>query len=74
MDNLEIIMKVKEYVIKHYNADACALTAERSMGNFDDVFYDGRERGEAWTLYAIAELMGFQDELENPVEADNFGW
>ena len=53
---------------KNYDPDACSYTAERSVGNYDDVFFDGDDHGASWAAYQVGRILGM--DLPAPVTYD----
>jgi hypothetical protein len=66
------IKRLEEWVNNHYNVTICGWTAERSEGNFDDVFCDGSQSGESWAAYEVGQILGM--DLEEPEEAEEEEW
>lgn len=64
----EIINKLKHWVSKNYDSRACAYTVERSMGNYDDVFFDGDDYGTSWAAYSVGRILGM--DLPAPLQCD----
>lgn len=60
--------KIKELILKKYDADACGYTELRSEGNSTDVFQDGYDCGESSVLYEIGCILGLV--LDEPAEQD----
>jgi len=65
----ETLDKIKDYINEHYKAYRCSWTEQRSEGNYSDVFSDGCDSGEAWSLYSIGNIIGM--ELEEPEENED---
>ena len=63
-----IYEKLKKWVNENYDSRACAYTVERSMGNYDDVFFDGEDRGTSWAAYSVGRILGM--DLPAPVQYD----
>ena len=66
--NDDIRKKLEEWVNENYDPIATGYTVERSMGNYDDVFFDGDAYGTSWAAYAVGHILGM--ELEEPEEPD----
>jgi hypothetical protein len=66
------IEKVEEYIKNNYKARCCGYTMFRSEGNYDDVFNDRADYGEAWSLYDIAEILGMEVEEPEENKIDNY--
>lgn len=54
------IKELKEYIVKYYKPRALSYTAERSYGNYNDVFEDGYECGFATAVADIANILGLE--------------
>ena len=54
------MQELKEYIIKYYNPRALSYTAERSYGNYNDVFEDGYECGLATAIDDIVSILGLE--------------
>lgn len=63
-----IYEKLKQWVNANYNSRACGYTVERSMGNFDDVFFDGDDYGTSWAAYSVGRILGM--DLPAPLQCD----
>ena len=63
-----IYEKLKQWVNANYNSRACAYTVERSMGNYDDVFFDGDDYGTSWAAYSVGRILGM--DLPAPLQCD----
>lgn len=59
MDN-DVINKLKQWVKDNYHQHSTGWTPERSMGNYDDCFYDGAEYGTSWAAYEIGCILGMK--------------
>ena len=62
--------KLKKYIKSMYNSTECGYTWERSEGNGYDQFMDGYNSGVSSTLYEVAKIIGFANELEPPEEPE----
>ena len=52
--------EIKKYIQEMYKAEDGARTPLWSLGNCNDVFQDGEQRGVAKTLSDIAEIIGLE--------------
>ena len=66
MDYESVIEKLKAWVSKNYDAEACGYTAARSYGHYDDCFDDGVNAGSAYAAYEVGCILGM--ELAEPEE------
>lgn len=61
---MDIIEKLKLWVIQNYKQYTTGWTYERSEGNCCDCFYDGMECGTSWAAYEVGQILGM--DLEEP--------
>jgi hypothetical protein len=61
---MDVIEKLKKWVIENYKQYATGWTYERSEGNYADCFDDGEECGISWAAYMVGEILGM--DLEEP--------
>lgn len=63
-----IYEELKQWVNANYDSYACGYTVDRSMGNYDDVFYDGDAYGTSWAAYYVGRILGM--DLPAPIQYD----
>lgn len=54
------IQELKEYIVKYYKPRALNYTAERSYGNYNDVFEDSYECGLTTAIADIVNILGLE--------------
>lgn len=65
---LETLQKIEKHILQRYKHKMGSRTSQWSWGNYDDVFSDGEDRGECWSLYNIASIIGI--DLQKPDEQE----
>ena len=64
----DVIDKLKKLVLENYDSNYCGLTQEFSIGNYDDVFADGEDRGMSLVAYEVAKIIGMP--VEEPLKQE----
>ena len=57
MNDLQKLKEAREFIESYLNRDHLTLNSQHSMGNYDDVFYDGKDKGYAEALVEILSII-----------------
>lgn len=72
MTDKEKLAQIEAYIKKNYDPEAGAKTSLWSHGNSNDVFMDGSDQGQCYTLWDISKMMELG--LPEPEEQDPDDW